>query len=287
VCLLALAWQAHPRYRLVVAANRDEFHERPAEPLHEWAGPLPILAGRDLRAGGAWLALDRAHRFGIVTNYRDRERPAPDAPSRGRLIPDYLSQPASAREFLATLAPAAGRYSGFNLLLADDSGLWYASNRASPLARPLPPGIYGLSNHLLDTPWPKVERVRRTLGTWLERLPEARPRPAAASARAPGARAHEPAQARPPDIDALLAMLADRTPAQPDETLPRTELSPEWERVLSAPFVLHPEYGTRCSTVVLIERSGGLIVRERRFDASGAVIGETEVERAPPEMTAP
>ncbi|MGH8149314.1 MAG: NRDE family protein [Steroidobacteraceae bacterium] len=268
MCLLALAWQAHPRYRLVVAANRDEFHERPTEPLHEWTGPPPILAGRDTRAGGTWLAFDRAHRFGIVTNYRDRERPAPDAPSRGRLIPDYLSQTASAREFLAALAPAAGRYSGFNLLLADGSGLRYASNRASPFARLLPPGIYGLSNHLLDTPWPKVERVRRTLRAWLEHLSEARSAPI-------------------PDTDALLSMLSDRTPALAGEPLPRTELSPEWERVLSAPFVLHPEYGTRCSTVALIESSGGLLVRERRFDASGAVTGETEVERPPPAMTAP
>lgn len=266
MCLLALAWQAHPSYRLVVAANRDEFHERPAEPLHEWPGSPPILAGRDLRAGGTWLGLDRTHRFGVVTNYRDRERPISGAPSRGRLIPDYLAQPASAGEFLARVAPTADRYGGFNLLLADGTGLWYASNRTTPFARPLPPGIYGLSNHLLDTPWPKVERVRRALRAWLDL---------------------EPAHAHPRDTDALLAMLADRTPAEAGETVPRTGTAPEWERLLSAPFVLDSQYGTRCSTVVLIERSGAASMRERRFDAAGAVTGETQIPLKAPEMTAP
>ncbi|MGB6449624.1 MAG: NRDE family protein [Steroidobacteraceae bacterium] len=261
MCLLVLAWQAHPRYRLVVAANRDEFHERRAAPLHEWSaapgglgGGVPgILGGRDLRAGGTWLALDRSRRFGVVTNYRDLQQPAPGAPSRGRLIPDYLTQTGGAREFLAALAPAAEQYSGFNLLLTDDDGLWYASNRATPFARALPPGVYGLSNHLLDTPWPKLQRARRAFQTWLDASP------------VPGA-------------DGLLALLGDRTPAEAHERLPETGLSPEWERVLSSTFVLHPQYGTRCSTVVMLEPGGAILVRERRYDAAGAVSGETEVE---------
>lgn len=263
MCLLVIAWQAHPRYRLIVAANRDEFHERPAAPLHEWSEAPGILAGRDLRAGGTWLALDASRRFGVVTNYRDLQRPAAGAPSRGRLIPDYLSRRAGAREFLEALAPAAQQYCGFNLLLADASGLWYASNRASAFFRALPPGIYGLSNHLLDTPWPKLTRVRRAFRAWLD----------ASSA---------------PDPGELMAMLEDRAPAEAHESLPETGLSPEWERVLSSPFVLHPQYGTRCSTVVLLEPGGAGLVRERRFDAAGAVSGETEVRlRALAEMTAP
>ncbi len=252
MCLLVIAWQAHPRYRLIVAANRDEFHDRPAAPLYKWSEAPGILGGRDLRAGGAWLALDAARRFGVVTNYRDLQRPAPGAPSRGRLIPDYLSQGRGARDFLESLAPVAEQYSGFNLLLTDPAGLWYASNRATPVFRALPPGVYGLSNHLLDTPWPKLARVRRAFQASLDASPT-------------------------PDAGELLAMLADRAPAEPHEPLPETGLSPEWERVLSSPFVLNPEYGTRCSTVVLLEPDGGGLLRERRFDAAGAVSGETEV----------
>lgn len=252
MCLLVIAWASHPRWPLIVAANRDEFHDRPAAPLGRWPQPPHLLGGRDLRAGGAWLALDRSRRFGVVTNYRDLQRPAPDAPSRGELIPDYLAQAGDPGEFLSALAPRADRYSGFNLLLADRRELWYASNRGSPFARPLSPGVYGLSNHLLDTPWPKLERVRRAFAEAL---------------RAPDA----------PQVDTLMTLLQDREPAGADESLPRTGLPPEWERVLSAPFVRHADYGTRCSTVVLCDADGALTVRERRFDAAGEVSGETDV----------
>src|SRR5882757_9136859 len=146
MCLLVLAWQVHPRYRLVVAANRDEFHERPTAAMAKWLPPDDIIAGRDLRAGGTWLAMDRARRFGVVTNFRELQRPAPNAPSRGNLIPGYLRNQAGAERFLKDLEPTAKAYSGFNLLLTDADGLWYASNRAENLVRALPPGIYGLSN---------------------------------------------------------------------------------------------------------------------------------------------
>ncbi len=264
MCLLILAWRLHPRYPLIAAANRDEFHDRPAAPLGRWPAPPHLLGGRDLRAGGAWLALDRSRRFGVVTNYRDLQPAAPGAPSRGELIPDFLAQPRSAGEFMAALEPRASGYSGFNLLLADERELWYASNRASPFARALAPGLYGLSNHLLDTPWPKLERVRRAFSAWLGTL--------AASDTAPA-----------PDGEALLRFLQDRTPAAAGEPLPETGLPREWERVLSSPFVLHPQYGTRSSTIVLLDENGGLCVRERRFDPSGAASGETEVALAPGE----
>jgi uncharacterized protein with NRDE domain len=262
VCLLVIAWRSHVRFPLIAAANRDEFHDRPAAPLGLWAEPPNLLGGRDLRAGGTWLALDRSRRFGVVTNYRDLQRPAPGAPSRGELIPQYLGERCGAGEFLAELEPRASRYSGFNLLLADERELWYASNRAHPFARPLPPGLYGLSNHLLDTPWPKLARVRKVFESWLAALaPQAQPSSSA--------------------VAALLDMLEDRTPAGAGEPLPETGLPPEWERVLSSPFVLHPEYGTRCSTVVLSDRDGALLVRERRFEPSGMPSGETEVRVAP------
>ena len=262
MCLLVIAWRSHARFPLIAAANRDEFHDRPAAPLERWPAPPYLIGGRDLRAGGTWLALDKSRRFGVVTNYRDLQRPAPGAPSRGELIPQYLAQASGASEFLTELAPRASRYSGFNLLLADERELWYGSNRAPDFARPLPPGLYGLSNHLLDTPWPKLARVRKAFEHWLAGL-TAHGKPSSSA------------------VDALLDMLEDRTPAAPDELLPETGLPSEWERVLSSPFVLHPEYGTRCSTVVLVDRDGALLVRERRFEPSGKRSGETEIELAP------
>jgi uncharacterized protein with NRDE domain len=259
MCLLVLAWQAHPGHRLVVAANRDEYHERPAAALAKWPEPPGIIAGRDLQSMGTWLAVDRERRFGVVTNFRERQPPRRGAPSRGELIPRYLAartgtagEPASAGGFFAALEVPAGHYAGFNLLLGDRDSLWYGSNRATPFARPLRPGVYGLSNELLDTPWPKLQRVRRGFEAWL-----ARP-------------AGSPAE--------LFELLNDRTRVADDAALPagRSGLPREWERILSAPFVLHPEYGTRCSTVLLEEPDGRLYLAERRFDSRGETVGETE-----------
>jgi uncharacterized protein with NRDE domain len=270
MCLLVLAWQAHTRYRLVVAANRDEYHERPAAPLAKWPAPAELLAGRDLRAQGTWLGIDRERRFGVVTNFRELQRPRAGTPSRGELVPLYLgarpdespreiapietderATPDKTRafagtpgapEFFAALGERAHEYSGFNLLLTDDASLWYGSNRATPFARELSRGVYGLSNELLDTPWPKLQRVRAGFEAWL-RTPQSE------------------------GTEELFALLADRTPALPHET--------EWQRALSAPFVLHPEYGTRCSTVLLLAADGAFDLIERRFDAHGNVAGET------------
>lgn len=251
MCLLVLAWQAHPRYRLIVAANRDEFHERPAAPLAKWPAPNDILAGRDLRAQGTWLGLNRRRHFGVITNFRELQRPRPDAPSRGGLIPDYLQGDAAAGEFLHRLEPQAASYSGFNLLLTDGEALWYASNRAPGFLRPLPPGVYGLSNEFLDTPWPKLRRVRRRFDTWLA----------------------DPSNASP---SGLFDLLDDRTPVTAAEELPQTGIPLEWERVLSAPFVMHPDYGTRASTVLLLEASGAGYLAERRFDSQGVQQGQAE-----------
>jgi uncharacterized protein with NRDE domain len=261
MCLLVLAWQVHPRYRLVVAANRDEYHERPAAALGPWPPPAQLLAGRDLRAHGTWLGIDRTRRFGVVTNYRELQPPRPAAPSRGELVPRYLATPGAARagDFLAALAPHAPGYSGFNLLLTDAHALWYGSNRTSPFARELPAGVYGLSNESLDTPWPKLQRVRAAFESWL--------------------RAPQPA---PPA--GLFALLGDRTVADEASLSGSGGLPREWERALSAPFVLHPLYGTRCSTVLLLEGDGRLYMAERRFDARGAIEGETEFRLNPGEF---
>jgi uncharacterized protein with NRDE domain len=251
MCLLVLAWQVHPRYRLVVAANRDEFHERPTAAMAKWPSPHDIIAGRDLRAGGTWLALDRARRFGIITNFRDLQGPTPGAPSRGNLIPDYLRNEAGAEHYLKALQPSARGYSGFNLLLTDSDSLWYASNRADYFARPLPPGIYGLSNEFLDTPWPKLQRVRRRFDPLLRQQGEV-------------------------SKDELFAILSDPTQAGINEELPKTGVSPEWEQLLSSPFIRNEDYGTRSSTIVLLEPSGTVSLMERRFDSAGRAIAETE-----------
>ena len=254
MCLLVLAWRAHPRYRLVVAANRDEFHARPAAALAPWTDPAGVIGGRDLQANGAWLALDVRRRFGIVTNFREFGRRKPDAPSRGRLIPDFLTQAAAPRAYLESLDNDASAYAGFNLLLADHDSLWYASNRADQFARELPPGIYGLSNEFLDTPWPKLTRVRARFTAILD------------------------ADAAAADLGfavGLFALLADRETA-PEDSLPAGDLSPEWTRKLSAPFVLDATYGTRCSTVLTISTDDTLWIAERRFDAHGESSGETE-----------
>jgi len=256
MCLLVLAWNTHPRYRLVVAANRDEYHDRPTAALAHWPAPDDILAGRDLRAGGTWLGMDRGRRFGIVTNFRDLVRAPPEAPSRGRLIPTYLTGTGGPGAYLAALECKAGAYGGFNLLLADDQSLWYASNRGTPFARALSPGIHGLSNERLDTPWPKLRRVRRGFEEWLR-----------------GGLSAEGGE--------LFALLADRTPATTEEGLQSTGLSPEWERILSSPFVINESYGTRSSTILAIEPGGACYLAERRFDAGGILSGETEYRLAP------
>jgi uncharacterized protein with NRDE domain len=257
MCLAVIAWNAHPRYRLVVAANRDEFYERPAAAAAAWPEAPQLFAGRDMQAGGAWFGVDRQRRFGLVTNFRDLARPHPSAPSRGKFIPDFLIGAESAEDFLRRVEVDAPAYAGFSLLLADASGLWYASNRAEQFARPLPAGIYGLSNHLLDTPWPKLLRVRAGLGDWLGRMDA--PDPATAA-----------------DIDTLFTLLADRRQSATAAEL-HSELPPEWAAALSSPFVNHGGYGTRCSTLLLITDSGELQFRERRFDAQGEPMGDSEL----------
>jgi uncharacterized protein with NRDE domain len=257
MCLLVLAWRCHPRYELVVAANRDEFHARPSAPLAAWPdmpGVAGVAGGRDLQAGGAWFAVDGRRRFGIVTNFREFGRRRRSAPSRGGLIPAFLAGTESAEAWLNRLEVDAPGYAGFNLLLGDHHGLWYASNRADRFARPLDPGIYGLSNEFLDTPWPKVVRVRHQFEAAL---------------------ASTEADDRSWLSMQLFAMLEDREPA-PEELVPPGDLPHEWARKLSAPFVLDATYGTRCSTILTVDVDGALALTERRFDAAGRTTGESE-----------
>ncbi|NBX40887.1 MAG: NRDE family protein [Gammaproteobacteria bacterium] len=256
MCLAAIAWNVHPRYRAIVIANRDEFHARESAALGPWEERGEILAGRDLQAGGTWFALDRQRRFGLITNYRERARPRRSAPTRGRLIVDYLASASGPERFLADLADDTPGYAGFNLLLADEHELWYASNRSDRYARALERGVHGLSNHTLDTPWPKLARLRDTLQDWVT------------------AAADDPAP--------LWRALDDRRRADPG-SLPNTGIGAEWEHILSAPFVMHAEYGTRCSSVLLLGRDGSVDFEERSFDAAGLQSGCARWHAAPGE----
>ncbi len=250
MCLLVLAWKHHPRYRLILAGNRDEFHDRHAAPLNWWQDDPRILGGRDLKAQGTWLGVARSGRFGVVTNYRDLQAPVENAPSRGQLVPRFLTGATSPKEFLDDLRGAAPRYSGFNLLVGGTRALYYFSNRG-PAPTALAPGVYGLSNHLLDTPWPKLARTRERFNALLTQ-PEIAP-------------------------EELFTMLGDRESAGAAD-LPSTGLPEDWERIVSAPFIVNERYGTRCSSVLLVERTGRTILQERRFDAAGIQSGNSRFE---------
>ena len=236
MCLILLAHDAHPRYRLVVAANRDEFYARPAAPAAWWPDAPGVLAGRDLRGGGTWLGITRAGRFAAVTNFRETAPVAPDAPSRGHLVGGFLRGADAPEAYLRALAARAGEYAGFNLLVGDGEDLRWLSNRGGA-ARALEAGVYGLSNALLDTPWPKVARGKAGL----------------AAALAGGGEV---------DPGALFRVLWDAEPA-PDAHLPDTGVGLERERMLSPPFIRGAEYGTRASTVLLVGRDGRVGFVER------------------------
>jgi uncharacterized protein with NRDE domain len=241
MCLILVAWRAHPDYPLVLAANRDEFFARPAAPAQWWPEHPGLLAGRDLQAGGTWLGITRSGRFAALTNYRDPARMQHTAPSRGALVRDWLLGQGTVPEALAELQRSGSRYNGFNLMLGDAHafGVYESVPNASHL---LGDGIYGLSNHLLDTAWPKVQRAKSRLATALEHLPDNR---------------------------RLLELLRDDAPAA-DHELPRTGVSDEWERLLSSAFIRAPGYGTRCSTLLCVDRDGRVRFDEWTWDQAGA-----------------
>lgn len=249
MCLILVAYRHHPRYHLIIAANRDEFFQRPTAPAAWWGSRRRVLAGRDLEAGGTWLGVTRGGRFAALTNYRDPPAHRPEAPSRGALVTGYLEGDQTPATYLDTLSRQAGAYNGFNLLVADRHALYGYSNRGDAVQQ-LQPGVHGISNGLLDEPWAKVTRGRASLDAAV-------------------------ATGGDPDVDALLALLADRRPVT-DEHLPHTGIGEEWERLLSSRFIAAPGYGTRCSTVLLWDVEGRIRFVERSFDALGGVSGTVD-----------
>lgn len=245
MCLLVIALRQHEKLPLIVAGNRDEFHARPTQDAHWWADNPDILGGRDLQAGGTWLAVHRDGRFAAVTNYRDAKQERAGLQSRGHLITGFLAGRKSPLDYLRSIDGDA--YAGFNLLVADRNAAAYLSNRGAAM-RELPPGIYGLSNATLDEPWTKVTRTKSRLQSLIE----------------------DDAV----NESSLLRLLDDRQKASSDE-VQTNGLSFSMAHALTAPFIVLPEYGTRCSTVLTISGKGNARFTERRFDARGCKTGES------------
>lgn len=245
MCLLVVAFGVDSNYPLIVAGNRDEFHARPSAEAGWWPDDPDILGGRDLQAGGTWLALHRRGRFSAVTNYHDAQPRNTELRSRGHLVTDFLHSTLEPLSYLGTIDGAL--YAGFNLFVSDGRSLAYCSNRGVAPTQ-LSAGIYGLSNATLDTPWSKVERSKQRLRGLIETT--------AVSATG------------------LLDLLGDRTKG-PAEEADSDRLPFPKAHAITAPFIVLPDYGTRCSTVVRADSRGHWELLERRFAASGEPTGES------------
>jgi len=248
MCLAVLALHTLPGIPVLIAANRDEFHQRPTLPAAQWPDAPEVYAGRDGLAGGSWMGVTTSGRYALVTNFREPGKTRDNAPSRGALVEDYLRGGASPADYLAWAYDAGQAYNGFNLIVGDTREAWYLSNRDGGPRR-LASGVYALSNHLLDTPWPKLARTKAAFESVLRSTPQ-------------------------PDLPALMAALADRQPAE-DADLPATGLPLDRERLLSSPFIVSPNYGTRSSSVLTLRADGAGQLDERRFAPDGTVSGES------------
>jgi len=245
MCLIGLQWQCHG-HRLRIAANRDEFHARATAAAAWWPNSGPeetrIFGGRDLQAGGGWLACTAGGRVAAVTNVRGAAAP-PQLQSRGSLVADFLKRNQTPAAFLEQLAPQADAYAGFNLIVSDGNTCCYAGNTPQWHSRALEPGVHVVSNADLDTPWPKTERLRAVLEA-------------------------------DADAESLFQALADDQPAH-DQALPDTGVGREMERFLSPPFIRGQAYGTRASTLLSVQGDGAILFEERRFAADGIPAGGT------------
>jgi len=224
MCLILFAHKVHPEYPLIVAANRDEFYKRPTEAAKWWKSYPGLLGGKDLIGGGSWFSVNEKGNFAALTNIREPENFNKDAPSRGPLVTDFLLKKNDPAQYISSIQNSGKAYNGFNLLLGDGKDIYYFSNRSESLGK-LEPGVYGLSNHLLDTPWPKVKKGKEKLSRLLEN-PVISPK-------------------------SLLEGLKDKE-IEEDANLPSTGVPIEWERSLSAMYIEMENYGTRCSTILTI-----------------------------------
>lgn len=238
MCLILFSYRKHPRYPLILAANRDEFYDRPTHPLEFWEDKPHILAGRDNLSGGTWLGLSRQGRFAGVTNFRSPAELKSDAPSRGLLVSGFLDSGLPPKEYLTSIQGQGDHYNGFNLLAGDGSGLWYYSNMGQTVLE-LKPGVYGLSNAFLNTPWPKVDKGLRVFKDCIDNDKDI-------------------------VINDLFHLLSDSL-LPPDEVLPDTGVGLAWERLLAPLFIKSKTYGTRSSAVIVIDSSGHMTFSERTY----------------------
>jgi uncharacterized protein with NRDE domain len=245
MCLVVLSLGQHPDYPLILAANRDEFHARPTQDAHWWPDKPDILGGRDLQAGGTWLAMRRNGRFATVTNFRDAKPTSPEYRSRGELVTGFVEGEHDPGEYLETIGEDA--YAGFSLIVGAGTDVAYLSNREDG-NRALEHGIYGLSNALLDGPWDKVERSKRGLSALIK-----------------DDAINEPS---------LFRLMDDRNKG-PVEEVERGRLDFETAHRITAPFIVMENYGTRSTTVLLISRQGECRFTERRFNPEGRMTGES------------
>jgi uncharacterized protein with NRDE domain len=246
MCLIALAYKMHPRFPFIIATNRDEFHDRAAAPAAFWSDAPDLLAGRDLRAGGTWMGITRSGRFAAITNYRDLHHPRPAGPSRGMLVRQALEQGVDPQ--------TTEVYAGFNLLYGPLDALRYHNN-IQPADTPLPPGIHGLSNEFLDGPWPKVQRAKAALQ-------------------------HVLASPEEDLVTGLFDLLMDDATAA-DDRLPDTGLPMDLERAVSSIFIRTAGYGTRCSTVILVDQDGHVRFEERSWPDGASIVEEFTMNRMP------
>ena len=239
MCLIVFAYNYHPDYRLILAANRDEFYPRPTRPMQFWPDQPALLAGQDLELGGTWLGLNRNGRFSALTNYRDGRNRSQGLRSRGFLPLEFLQSQLSCKQFIDSINTA--EFDGFNQLIDDGNDLYYFSNRTG--ASRVSAGIHGLSNALLNSPWPKLESRKAAL--------------------------QEIVKHSSPDPDALIRLMADPQ-TYPDHLLPDTGISKEWEQKLSASFIHMENYGTRATTALLQKHDGSIEIVEQNYDINGA-----------------
>jgi uncharacterized protein with NRDE domain len=240
MCLILFALQQHPSHRLIVAANRDEYYDRPSAPPAFWPEAPHLLAGKDLKSGGTWLGITKKGRIAAVTNYRDPASTRKNAVSRGWLVKDFLLGNDGTEEFLIKVRQEGRKYNGFNLVVGVRDELYWYSNRTGEIVK-LSQGLHGISNRLLDTPWPKVIRAKRGMSEILGKNVEISP-------------------------ETFFDLLQDRTQA-PEEILPDTGVGIEWERILSPVFTVSPTYGTRSSTLVFFDNNDQVTFIDRTFNA--------------------
>lgn len=239
MCLIHFHYQEHPIYKLIVVANRDEFYDRPAKPAHFWEDEPDILAGRDLLQMGTWLGVSRNGRFAPITNYRDPSLPAKPR-SRGEIVRNFLKDARHPKDFVDELVTTKDYYGGYNVIVWHEDHLLHYNNIFNEINE-IQPGTHSISNHTLNTPWPKVVKGRARLAEYIQN------------------------NTGKLNIDELFEIVMDREIA-PDEQLPNTGVGLEMERNLSSAFIQLPHYGTRCSTVLLIDEDGNITFVERTFD---------------------